>query len=140
MNVKEKIINNYPLTKRIDCPFECYLVKRNKYVVFYNKKINKDNTESLCYVFSGRIINFPKIWRTLVIVAYTDEDYNACELSYFSEEDSTLVLYYLINEQKKEIYYNDDIVLFRSLNWSKVVKTLNEILGDDYHLLRQKIF
>ena len=68
MTIKDKLINGYPLTKKIEYPFECFEVIKRRYVIFFDEKINKDNIESLLDEFSKALNNnFSKV-RTLIVV------------------------------------------------------------------------
>ena len=53
MVIKDKLINEYPLIKKIDCSFECFEVMKRRYVIFYDEKINKENTIILSHLFSS---------------------------------------------------------------------------------------
>ena len=55
MIIKDKLIKEYPLTKKIDCSFECFEVIKRRYVIFYDEKINKtavgtagSDTDDIC--------------------------------------------------------------------------------------------
>jgi len=37
MIIKDKLINEYPLIKKIECPFDCYEVLKRRYVNFFEK-------------------------------------------------------------------------------------------------------
>ena len=41
----------------------------------------------------------------------------------------TFVVYYLINDMAKEIYFNDQRFFWFSVDWKKIIKKFNEILG-----------
>lgn len=44
--------------------------------------------------------------KTLIIVGHTDEQFNKKDLLFFNGID-TFMVYYLINDNNNEIYYND---------------------------------
>lgn len=52
MSIKDKLINEYPLTKKVDCSFECYQIIKRRFVIFYDEKINKENAKTLLDVFN----------------------------------------------------------------------------------------
>lgn len=127
MVIKEKLINNYPLTKKMECPFECFEVIKRRYVIFYDKKINRDNMESLLdEIDKATKNNFSKV-RTLIVVGYTDEQMKKQDLLFFNGVD-TFVVYYLKNNSLNEIYFNDQRVFWFSVGWKKIIKKFNKIL------------
>ena len=114
-NPKEKLIKEYPLTKKIEYSFECYEVIDRRYVIFYDKKINKANIESLLDVFNDNTKGIFTEKKTLIIVGFTDEWFDKKDLLFFNGVD-TLIVYYLINEKNNEIYFNDQRVFFFSID------------------------
>lgn len=98
---------------------------KRRYVIFYDKKIDKNNIESLLDVFDNLKNNFEKR-KTLIIFGYTDEQFNEKDLLFFNGID-TFVVYYLINDNN-EIYFNDQRVFWFSVDWKKIIKRSNEIL------------
>lgn len=128
MTIKDKLINGYPLTKKIECSFECFEVIKRRYVIFVDKKINKDNMGILLDEFSKALNNnFSKV-RALIIVGHTDEQFNKQDLVYFNGVD-TFVVYYLKNDNNNEIYFNNHRVFFLSVDWKKIINKFNQILG-----------
>lgn len=127
MTIKDKLINGYPLTKKIECSFECFEVIKRRYVIFYDEKINKNNMEILLDKFSKALNkNFSKV-RTLIIVGHTDEQINKEDLVYFNGVD-TFVVFYLKNDNKDEIYFNNSRLFLLSVDWKKIVNKFNQIL------------
>ena len=114
-NIKEKLIKEYPLTKKIEYSFECYEVIDRRYVIFYDKKINKANIESLLDVFNDNTKGIFTEKKTLIIVGFTDEWFDKKDLLFFNGVD-TFIVYYLINEKNNEIYFNDQRVFFFSID------------------------
>ena len=98
---------------------------KRRYVIFYDKKIDKNNIESLLDVFDNLKNSFEKR-KTLIIFGYTDEQFNEKDLLFFNGID-TFVVYYLINDNN-EIYFNDQRVFWFSVDWKKIIKRSNEIL------------
>lgn len=127
MTIKDKLINGYPLTKKIECSFECFEVIKRRYVIFYDEKINKNNMEILLDEFNKALNkNFSKV-RTLIIVGHTDEQINKEDLVYFNGVD-TFVVFYLKNDNNDEIYFNNSRVFLLSVDWKKIVNKFNQIL------------
>ena len=98
---------------------------KRRYDIFYDKKIDKNNIESLLDVFDNLKNNYEKR-KTLIIFGYTDEQFNEKDLLFFNGID-TFVVYYLINDNN-EIYFNDQRVFWFSVDWKKIIKRSNEIL------------
>lgn len=127
MTIKDKLINGYPLTKKIECSFECFEVIKRRYVIFYDEKINKNNMEiHLDKFYKALNKNFSRV-RTLIIVGHTDEQINKEDLVYFNGVD-TFVVFYLKNDNNDEIYFNNSRVFLLSVDWKKIVNKFNQIL------------
>lgn len=127
MSIKDKLIDEYPLTKKIECSFDCFEVCKRRYVIFFDKKIKKNNIESLLDDFNNASnIKFSKV-RTLIIVGHTDEQFNQEDLVYFNGVD-TFVVYYLLNDTNNEIYFNNHRVFFMSVDWKKIKNRFNKLL------------
>ena len=128
MTIKDKLINGYPLTKKIEYPFECFEVIKRRYVIFFDEKINKDNIESLLDEFSKALNNNCSKVRTLIVVGHTDVQFNEEDLLYFNGVD-TFIVYYLKNDNSNEIYFNNHRVVFLTVDWKKIINKFNQILG-----------
>ncbi len=128
MNIRDKLINEYPLINKIECSFKCFEVIKRRYVIFYNGIINRENMETLLDVFNKSARNNFSERKTLIVVGHTNEQFNKKDLLFFNGVD-TFVVYYLINDMAKEIYFNDQRVFWFSVDWKKIIKKFNEILG-----------
>ena len=42
-SIKDELIGKYPLTKKIEGSFDCFEVSKRRYVIFFDRKIKKDN-------------------------------------------------------------------------------------------------
>ena len=127
MIIKDKLINEYPLTKKVDCSFECYEVIKRRYVIFFDEKINRNNIESLLIEFEEATKKgFSRI-KTLIVVGQTDEQFEKEDLLFFNGID-TFVTYYLKNDTNNEIYFNDQRIFWFSVDWKKIIKKFNAIL------------
>lgn len=126
MIIKDKLIKEYPLTKKIEFPFECYEVVKRRYVVFYDKEINRNNMESILDVINGNAKNSFSEKKTLIVIGHTDEQFNKKDLLFFNGND-TFIVFYLINENN-EIFFNDQRAFWFGVDWSKIIKSFNEIL------------
>jgi len=121
MIIRDKLIKEYPLTKKIEFSFECFEVIKRRYVIFYDEKINKENMEFLLDVFNDNSKKSFTERKTLIIVGHTDEKFNKKDLLFFNGVD-TFVVYYLINDNNNEIYFNDQRVFWFNVDWKKIIK------------------
>ena len=127
MIIKYKLIKEYPLAKKIACPFECYEVIKRRYVIFWDKKISRDNFETLLNQVDEGTKNNLKKPKTLIIVGYTDEQFRQEDLLFFNGID-TFIVFYLKNDNYNEIYFHDKRVFWFSVDWKKIIRKFNEIL------------
>ena len=125
--IKDKLINEYPLTEKIQCSFECYKVTKRRYVIFWNDKITRHNMESLLNTFDEAIKKHCSTAKTLIVVGHTDERFKKEDLLFFNGVD-TFIVYYLKNDNNNEIYFNDQKVFWFSVDWKKIIIKFNEIL------------
>ena len=70
MLIKDKLIKEYPLTKKIECSFECFEIIKRRFVIFYDKKINRENMESLLDVFNNTQNSCFSKKKTLIIATH----------------------------------------------------------------------
>lgn len=127
MDIKERLIRDYPLTKKIVCDFECYEVIKRRYVLFIDDKIEKNKIDQLLIKIEETTKNdFPKV-KSLIIVGYTDEEFEKEDLVYFNGVD-TFVSFYLINQKNNHIYFNDKRMFMLSVDWKKIIRKFNDIL------------
>ena len=127
MTIKEKLIKEYPLTKKTNFKLECFEVIKRRYVIFYDEKINKENIETLLDVFNDNTNNTFSERKTLIVVGHTDEQFDKKDLLYFNGAD-TFIVYYLINDNTGEIYFIDQRVFWFRVDWKKIIRRFNEIL------------
>lgn len=126
MIIKDKLIKEYPLTKKIDFPFECYEVVKRRYVVFFDEEINRNNMESLLDVIDGHAKNVFSEKKTLIVIGHTNEQFNKKDLLFFNGND-TFIVFYLINENN-EVFFNDQRTFWFGLDWSKIIRNINQVL------------
>ncbi|MBQ9103637.1 MAG: hypothetical protein IJY57_00940 [Clostridia bacterium] len=127
MIVKDKLIKEYPLTKKVECSFECYEVVKRKYVIFFNEKINMNNMETLLNDIATIVKNKVSMVRTFIVVGETEEQFKKEDLVYFNGVD-TFVVYYLKNIKDNTISFNEQRMLFFGAGWRKIIKKFNKIL------------
>ena len=125
--MKEKLIREFLLTKKVDCIFECYEVEKRRYIIFLDKKVCKENVEQQLSELEAATKNgfYPK--KSLIIVGYTDDDFAKEDLLYFNGVD-TFIVYYLMNVNTGELYFHNKRVFLFSVDWKKVIDRFNEIL------------
>ena len=126
MIIKDKLIKEYPLTKKIDFPFECYEVVKRRYVVFFDEEINRNNMESILDVIDGHAKNVFSEKKTIIVIGHTNEQFNKKDLLFFNGND-TFIVFYLINENN-EVFFNDQGTFWFSVDWSKIIRNFNQIL------------
>ena len=127
MIVKEKLINAYPLTEKIEIDYECYKIKSRKYVIFIDEIISNSDTEKLLDKLLTSIKTKSSIVSTLIVVANTNEEFKKEDLVFFNGVD-TFVIYYLLNKTDGSIYFNDQGTYWFGANWRKIIKRFNDIL------------
>lgn len=128
MNIKEKIIQNYPLVNIVDSELNCYLWDKNRYLVFWNELVKKNSINEVLNYLQEKTKNenFTD-YKTLIVVGKTKEKFKKVELLYFNNVN-TIVVFYLINEETNEVYMNDSWISFLGLNYKKYVRKINEIV------------
>ena len=129
MNFQEKLIQNYPLINKVDSELNCYLLDKKRYLVFWDKLIQKDSTEEVLKYLEEKTknTNFTE-YKTLIVVGKTKEKFKKVDLLYFNNVN-TFVVFYLINEETNEVYMNDSWISALGLNYKKYVRKINEILN-----------
>lgn len=129
MMMKEKLIKKFPLTKKVDCEFECYEAQKRRYVIFLDKKVCKENIEKQLYELEAMTKNGFHPKKSLIIVGYTDDEFVKEDLLYFNGID-TFAVYYLMNVNTGEIYFHNQRVFWFSVDWKKIIDRFNEILKE----------
>ena len=127
--MKEKLIKKFPLTKKVDCEFECYEAQKRRYVIFLDKKVCKENIEKQLYELEAMTKNGFHPKKSLIIVGYTDDEFVKEDLLYFNGID-TFAVYYLMNVNTGEIYFHNQRVFWFSVDWKKIIDRFNEILKE----------
>ncbi len=127
MFIKERLRKEFPLTKRVECVFECYEIARRRYAIFWEKKVRKCDIDSLLKSLEAATSNNFSEKKALLVIGDTDEEFEAEDLMYFNGAD-TFVVFYLKNTDTDKIYFNDQRVLWFGVDWKKIVRRFNEIL------------
>ena len=127
MIIKENLIEQYPLTEKAESEYECYKVAPRKYVIFLDDTISHSDTEALLDKLATSTKTSSFVVNLFVVVANTNEKFKPEDLVFFNGED-TFVVYYLLNSNNGEIYFNDQRMYLFSAGWRKIIKRFNEIL------------
>lgn len=127
MIIKEKLIEKYPLTEKAESEYECYKVAPRKYVIFLDDTISHSDTEALLNKLATSTKTSSFMVNLLIVVGKTNEKFKPEDLVFFNGED-TFIVYYLLNSENGEIYFNDQRMYLFSAGWRKIIKKFNEIL------------
>lgn len=129
MNIQEKLIYNYPLVNKVDSELNCYLLDKNRYLVFWDELIKVELVEEILNYLEEKTknSNFSE-FKTLIVISKTKEKFKKADLFYFNNFN-TIVVFYLINEETNEVYMNDSWISFLGLNYKKYVRKINKILN-----------
>ncbi len=126
-DIKELLINKYPLVKRIDNT-SYYELDKKKYLLFIDEVISKNNIPLILNRISEETSNnsFTK-WKTIIIVGECNDVFLERELVYF-DNTSIVAVFYLINRKFKRAYMNDNFTFALGNNYRKYVKKINKII------------
>lgn len=128
MNIQEKIIEEYPLSCKIESKLNCYLLANKRYLIFWEKRIEKDSIEQILNQLQEKTNNpnFSK-WKTLIVLGKTDDVFQQEDLFYFNNVD-TYVVFYLVNEKINKIFMNDSWIFVLGCNYKKYVRKIDKII------------
>ena len=72
MTIKDKLIKEYPLTKKIEFPCECFEIDKRKYLVFLNEIIESKNIEEILNYLEEKSnnSNFTS-FKTIIVIGKT---------------------------------------------------------------------
>lgn len=128
MNIQEKIIEKYPLTCKIESELNCYLIANRRYLIFWEKLIEKDSLEQILNQLQEKTnnSNFSK-WKTLIIFGKTNDAFQKEDLFYFNNVD-TFVVFYLVNEKINKTFMNDSWIFVLGCNYRKYIRKIDKII------------
>ena len=102
-DIKELLINKYPLVKRVDNT-NYYEIAKKKYLLFVDEVISKNNIPQILNRISEETNNnFFTKWKTIIIVGECNDIFLERELVYF-DNTSIVAVFYLINRKFKRAY------------------------------------
>lgn len=134
--IKDEIIEKYPLISKADCSFDCYLVEKSNYVIFWDEVITKRNKLKVLNTIYDelRTSHFPKM-KFFVIVAPTEDEFKKENLIYTNaetfnriRESGASAAFYLIDCLKKNIYMSDDADKLVGNYIKNIVRRINYIV------------
>ena len=128
MDIKNEIINNYPLEKKIECGVPCYSIDKYRYVFFWDELISKDNAIKILENIQAKMAGykFPNM-KTFIVVGKTEEQFDKSDLFFF-DGANTFSVFYLINEKENRVYMNDSWIYVLGCGYRKPVRKINEIV------------
>lgn len=128
MNIQEKIIEEYPLTCKIESELNCFLLANRRYLIFWKELIEKDSIEQILNHLQEKTnnSNFSK-WKTLIIFGKTNDVFQKEELFYFNNVD-TFVVFYLVNEKINKKFMNDSWIFVLGCNYRKYIRKIDKII------------
>ncbi len=130
--IKNKIIENYPLTERLNCDLCCYSIDSKRYLVFSDEIIDKNGIENILNITQEKVNNATNDgWKTIIVVGYTEDTFKKKELVFF-DGVNTIVVFYLINKETKKIYMDASWISFIGYDYKKVVRTIDKIVRQEY--------
>ena len=127
MMIQKKIVQEYPLVNKVDFSLDCYMLKKRRYLIFWNRLIEKKSIKDILIYLEEKTNNnnFPK-YKTLIIFGETKDEFSKNDLVYFNT--NTYVVFYLINDDTNDIYMDDSWISERGLNYKKYVRRINDIV------------
>lgn len=127
MMIQKKIVQEYPLFNKVDFSLDCYMLKKRRYLIFWNRLIEKKSIKDILIYLEEKTNNnnFPK-YKTLIIFGETKDEFSKNDLVYFNT--NTYVVFYLINDDTNDIYMDDSWISEMGLNYKKYVRRINDIV------------
>lgn len=127
MMIQKKIVQEYPLVNKVDFSLDCYMLKKRRYLIFWNRLIEKKSIKDILIYLEEKTNNnnFPK-YKTLIIFGETKDEFSKNDLVYFNT--NTYVVFYLINDDTNDIYMDDSWISEMGLNYKKYVRRINDIV------------
>ena len=134
--IQKNIVNKYPLDEKIDCSLCCYRVANRRYVVFWQDIVNKNSIDVILNRLEQETnnSNFSE-WKTLIVVGNTHDEFNKADLLHFNNVN-TFVIFYLINDESKQIFMDDSWIFVLGNNYKKYVKSIDKIVKSLLYLRR----
>ena len=127
MMIQKKIVQEYPLVNKVDFSLDSYMLKKRRYLIFWNRLIEKKSIKDILIYLEEKTNNnnFPK-YKTLIIFGETKDEFSKNDLVYFNT--NTYVVFYLINDDTNDIYMDDSWISEMGLNYKKYVRRINDIV------------
>ena len=122
------IIKEFPLLNKIDSIKDCFLIDKQRYVLFYDEMISRENIpQILSIVQKQKDAYLQNSWATIIIIGKTQESFKSEELFFF-DNVNTFAVFYLIDKEKQTVYKNDNWIFALGLNYGKFIRKINTII------------
>lgn len=123
---KNQIVKELGIEKSDDFNLETYKLTKKRYLLFNDKPIVKSKINEYLEFISDEFSTKGK-YKTIIVVAETNDAFEKKELVYFDNVD-TLVVFYLVNSDTGEVYMDDSWTFMLGLNYRKYVRSINKII------------
>ena len=134
--IKSKLMQHMKM-ERMKTPLDCYQIAYRRCVLFLEDLVTVENIGELASVIMQLCSNtsFPES-KTIIVMAKTKAPFSSSELVYsklvrtLSENSLNIVVFFLINEDTNEMYYNDDLICVLCFGYRKYVIQMRDILKE----------
>lgn len=128
MNIKDMVLEKYPLLPRMHCGLDCFRLDKRRYLVFWHELINEDSIADLLekLLEKASASNF-SIWKTLIVIGKTTDEFKKQDLLFF-DGVSTFAVFYLVNEQTGKVFMNDSWIFPLGCNFKRHIRKINRII------------
>jgi len=123
---KKEIVQELNIEISKDFKLETYKLAKKRYLLFNDKPIVKSKINEYLEFISDEFSTKGK-YKTIIVVAETNDAFEKKELVYFDNVD-TLVVFYLVNSDTGEVYMDDSWTFMLGLNYRKYVRSINKII------------
>ncbi len=136
LELKNKIVYSFPLcespVRRSLCSgLEFHDIEKNIYLVFLNGTVDKLNINDFSDAIKENINKFIVDQRkTVIAVGYTDDSFEKKDLIFFDSKD-TLIVFYLINKDSKEVFMNNSQTVALESNHAKILNKIDEMVQSE---------
>ena len=136
--IKESIKSELHTGEPLQCKYECYLLKKRRFLVFLNGMVTKENLIEICRDLKNcfqeaEIKGGYNDCKTIIVVAQTNNEFKSAELELF-DNDNTVVTFYLIDCDKQNSYYVKSPGPFMfGLSYTKFIKRINNVVDKEFH-------
>ena len=134
--IKEIIINTFPHYETIEEEIVFYQIDKHRYLLFWDGIIKKNHVDKILELILAKTSNNSfHPFRTIIVFgktidAFMKEDLVHCYMNHTgSSQDTTVfVNFYLIDEERKQIYMEDSWTFPIGLGYRKIIRKLDKII------------